>query len=40
MQLPATNWYRARRHRLRDTDRVIRWVGGEERFLHKDGTPY
>jgi uncharacterized cupin superfamily protein len=23
-----------------DIDMMIRWVGGEERFLHKDGKPY
>jgi uncharacterized cupin superfamily protein len=23
-----------------DIDMMIRWVDGEERFLHKDGTPY
>ena len=23
-----------------DIDMIIRWLGGEERFLHKDGTPY
>jgi uncharacterized cupin superfamily protein len=23
-----------------DIDMKIRWIDGEERFLHKDGTPY
>ena len=23
-----------------DIDMLVRWVGGEERFVHKDGTPY
>jgi uncharacterized cupin superfamily protein len=23
-----------------DIDMMVRWVDGEERFLHKDGTPY
>jgi uncharacterized cupin superfamily protein len=23
-----------------DIDMMVRWVGGEERYLHKDGTPY
>ena len=23
-----------------DIDMLVRWVGGEERFVRKDGTPY
>jgi len=23
-----------------DIDMLVRWIGGEERFVHKDGTPY
>jgi hypothetical protein len=23
-----------------DIDMLLRWVGGEERFVRKDGTPY